>query len=38
MKTEGKRRRGRKIKQLLDNLQDNRRYWNFEEKSLEGPL
>jgi hypothetical protein len=34
-KIEGMRRRGRRGKQLLDDLKDKRRYWNLEEEALD---
>jgi hypothetical protein len=34
-KTEGTRRRGRRHRQLLDNLKEKRRYWNVKEKALD---
>jgi hypothetical protein len=30
----GSRRQGRRLKQLLDNLKQKRRYWNFKEEAL----
>jgi hypothetical protein len=32
------RRRGRRRKQLLDYLKENRRYWKLKEEALDRPL
>jgi hypothetical protein len=34
-KAEGKRRRGRRRKQLLHDLFEKRRYWNLKEETLD---
>jgi hypothetical protein len=34
----GKRRRGRRYKQLVDEIKEKRRYWNFKEQALDPSL
>jgi hypothetical protein len=37
-KIEGNGIRGRRLKQLLDNVGENRRYWNLKEEALDRTL
>jgi hypothetical protein len=37
-KIEGKGRRGRRCKQLMDELKKNTRYWNLKEEAVDGTL
>ena len=37
-KIEGTGIRGRRLKQLLDNVAENRRYWNLKEEALDRTL
>jgi hypothetical protein len=37
-KTQGTRRRGRRFKQLLDDLKEMRSYWNLKKEALSGKL
>jgi hypothetical protein len=36
-KIEGTGRKGKRYKQLLDNLKETRRYWNLKEEALDRP-
>jgi hypothetical protein len=37
-KVEGTRKRGRKCKQLLDDVEEKTKYWNLKEEALDGTL